>query len=52
MGQYPSAWSGAIIVPIHKNGDKDDPDNYRGVSLLSILGKVFTHFKQTTYTVG
>ena len=31
-GQYPSAWSGAIIVPIHKSGDKDNPDNYRGVS--------------------
>ena len=42
-GQYPSAWSGAIIVPIHKSGDKDDPDNYRGISLLSILGKVFAH---------
>ena len=42
-GQYPSAWSGAIIVPIHKSGDKDDPNNYRGVSLLSILGKVFAH---------
>ena len=42
-GQYPSAWSVAIIVPIHKSGDKDDPDNYRGVSLLSILGKVFAH---------
>ena len=26
-GQYPSAWSGAIIVPIHKSGDKDNPDN-------------------------
>ena len=27
-GQYPSTWSVAIIVPIHKSGDKDDPDNY------------------------
>ena len=42
-GQYPSAWSGAIIVPIHRSGDKDNPDNYRDVSLLSILGKVFAH---------
>ena len=33
--------SGAIIVPIHKSGGKDDPDNYRGGSLLSILEKVF-----------
>ena len=42
-GQHPSAWSGAIIVPIHKSGEKDNLDNYRGVSLLSILGKVFAH---------
>ena len=42
-GQYPSAWSGAIIFPIHKSGDKDNPVNYWGVSLLSILGKVFAH---------
>ena len=40
-GEYPTAWTGAIIVPIHKSGDKNNPDNYRGVSLLSILRKVF-----------
>ena len=50
-GQYPSAWSGAIIVPIHKSGDKDDPDNYRGVSLLSILGKVFAHILNKRLTL-
>ena len=42
-GNYPAAWTGAIVVPIHKSGDVDKPDNYRGVSLLSILGKVFAH---------
>ena len=42
-GEYPTAWTGAIIIPIHKSGNKNDPDNYRGVSLLSILGKVFAH---------
>ena len=50
-GQYPSAWSVAIIVPIHKSGDKDDPDNYRGVSLLSILGKVFAHILNKRLTL-
>ena len=40
-GEYPTAWTGAIIVPMHKSGDKNNPDNYRGVSLLSILRKVF-----------
>ena len=50
-GQYPSTWSGAIIVPIHKSGDKDDPDNYRGVSLLNILGKVFAHILNKRLTL-
>ena len=42
-GQYPSALSAAIIVPIHKSGDKDNPDNFPDDSLPSILGKVFAH---------
>ena len=40
-GNYPKMWTNAIIVPIHKSGDKEIPNNYRGVSLLSVLGKVF-----------
>ena len=31
-GIYPRAWAKAIIVPIHKKGNADLPDNYRGVS--------------------
>ena len=34
-------WVIAYIVPIHKNGRKSDPSNYRGISLLSCLGKLF-----------
>jgi hypothetical protein len=41
-GIYPQEWTKAIIVPLHKKGANDDPDNYRGISLLSSLGKVFT----------
>ena len=42
-GEYPTAWTCAIIVSIHKSGDKNDPENYREVSLLSILGNAFAH---------
>ena len=40
-GDYPITWSSAVIVPLHKGGDQNIPNNYRGVSLLSINGKVF-----------
>ena len=39
--QIPKAWKKAIIVPLHKKGDNRECSNYRGISLLSILGKVF-----------
>ena len=34
-------WVIAYIVPIHKSGSKADPSNYRGISLLSCLSKLF-----------
>lgn len=39
-GSYP--WNTSIITPIHKKGSKDDPDNYRAVSVSSIIGKLFS----------
>ena len=33
-------WKLADVVPIHKKGDKDDPGNYRPVSLTSVPCKV------------
>ena len=41
-GTYPDSWCNACIVPIHKNGSTEDPDNYRGISLLSCISKIFT----------
>jgi hypothetical protein len=39
---YPIEWAKAIIVPIHKKGDLHKADNYRGISLLSIVSKCYT----------
>ena len=42
-GHIPKSWIMGMIVPIHKNkGDKGDFNNYRGITLLSCLGKLFT----------
>ena len=36
-------WRDAIIIPLLKKGDTRDCDNYRGLSLLSVPGKVYAH---------
>ncbi|UYV81756.1 ADCY8 [Cordylochernes scorpioides] len=38
---FPSSFSRSIIHPIFKNGDSDNPSNYRGISLLSNFAKLF-----------
>ena len=34
-------WREGLIVNILKKGDREDPANYRGITLLSVVGKVF-----------
>ena len=41
VGSVPQAWKDASIVTIYKKGDRTDCGNYRGISLLSIAGKIF-----------
>src|SRR3981081_1021742 len=39
-GIVPQDWKDAIVSPLHKKGSKDKPENYRPVSLTSIVGKM------------
>ena len=42
-GVVPSDWCIGMIIPLFKNkGSVDDVNNYRGITLLSVLGKLFT----------
>ena len=41
LGQYPESLKIAKLISFSKNGNKDDPSNFRPISLLPILGKVF-----------
>ena len=41
-GYFPPCWSKSILVPLHKKGDINNTENYRGICLLDVLGKIFT----------
>ena len=37
----PRQWREGLIVNLFKKGDREDPGNYRGITLLSVVGKVY-----------
>ena len=38
---FPDLWNEGIVTPIHKQGNKLDVDNYRGIIISSCFGKIF-----------
>ena len=50
-GEIPEEWVIGLIHPLYKGkGNKDDTDNYRGITLLSCLGKLFTSILNSRLT--
>ena len=41
-GYFPKQWAEGYIVPLDKKGNTNDVENYRGITLLSTLGKLFS----------
>ena len=41
-GVVPDDWRSAVIVPLYNDkGDRTESSNYRGISLLSVVGKIY-----------
>ena len=47
---FPKCWERGEIVPIYKSGDKNIANNYRGITLLSCIGKLLTRIMNTRMT--
>ena len=43
-GIMPDICKKAMVTPIYKSGDIDDPGNYRPISILPLLGKTMEYF--------
>ena len=44
-------WSEAAIQPVHKKGGISSPDNYIGISLLNVNGKMYSYILNTRLTI-
>ena len=38
---WPERWGTGVIFPLHKHDSRLDPSNYRPITLLSVVGKLF-----------
>lgn len=45
-GIFPESWNLSLLSSIYKSGDPVEPTNYRGISVCSCLGKLFTRLLQ------
>lgn len=43
----PASWNRLTITSLHKKGAKSEPQNYRGISVMSVLPKLFATIIRT-----
>ena len=46
-GDYPDLWAEGIINPVHKKGSENEPDNFRKITVMSAIGKLFESILNT-----
>ena len=52
VGKFPIEWKSAIVTPLYKNkGDKSDFNNYRGISVLPPIAKIFEKILASQITI-
>jgi len=39
---FPKSWCVGVLIPLHKKGSVSEPNNYRGITLLSAFSKIYT----------
>ena len=49
-GTFPNRLKEASVIPIFKDGDMTDPNNYRPISLLNVLSKILEQSVNTRLT--
>ena len=42
LGQFPASLAQGLIIPIYKSGEPDCANNYRGITLLPVIAKLFS----------
>jgi hypothetical protein len=40
-GEFPDKWAEGLIQPLHKKGSQSEADNYRKLTLMACMGKIF-----------
>ena len=45
-------WRQGLFISFYKKGDAEDPGNYRGITLLNVVGKLFCKILNNRLVIG
>jgi hypothetical protein len=48
-GHFPIKWGEGVIMPIHKQADVTDVDNYRGITMMSFCSNILLFYPEDVY---